>query len=141
MNEEMAKKNDFRRDLFDSLRDELLGPAGGDDESLRERPTLRYLVGRLAPHDTAVNPEEDDDASDVGADNDDADVGYASPISMTMNPSSIGISFIAIPEVQELEVIVRWGQYELEEHEEEGKDGKVRKRRRTSARRYTKSPL
>jgi hypothetical protein len=129
MNEESAKKNDFRRDLVDSLRDELLGPAGGDDESLRERPTLRYLVGRLAPHDTAVHPEEDDDAGDVGADDDDADVGYASPISMTMNPSSIGFSFIAMPEVRELEVVVRWGQYEIEEHEEEGKDGRVRKRK------------
>ena len=129
MNETIGKKNDFRQDLVQTLVAELLGPSGGEDEKIRERPTLRYLVGRLAPHGTEVDAEEDDNAGDAASDGDDADVGYASPISMTMNPSSIGISFVTTPAAGELEVIARWGQYDQEEVEEEGKDGKLRKRK------------
>ena len=128
MNELNTRKRDTRSDLVQALHDELLGPAGGEGEELtvRERPVLRYLVGRLAPAGTAVHAEEDEGASDAGSDDDDADTGYASPITMAMNPSSIGVSFLTEPGIDDLRVTARWGRYEPEEREEIGKDRRTR---------------
>ena len=131
MDDLTERQREARMDLAHALRSELLGPAGGENEELtsRERPTLRYLIGRLAPANTAVPAEEDEGAADVGGDDDDADTGYASPITMAMNPSSIGLSFVTEPGVGQLEVSLRWGRYEPGERDEEGPDGKTRKRK------------
>ena len=131
MNDLTRRQRDARTDLIGALRSELLGPAGGEDEELssRERPTLRYLMGRLAPAGTVVAVEDDEGSADVGGDNDDADTGYASPITMAMNPSSIGLSFIVEPGIDHLEVTLRWGRYEAEEIEEVGGDSKPHKRK------------
>jgi hypothetical protein len=128
MNELNTQKRAARSDLLQALHDELLGPAGGEDEELtaRERPVLRYLIGRLAPAGTVVHAEEDEGASDAGSDDDDADTGYASPITMAMNPSSIGLSFLTEAGVDDLIVTARWGRYEPDEREEIGKDGRTR---------------
>lgn len=127
-----------RRDLVKALASELLGPAGGPDEELESprpamappRPSARYLLGRLAPANTRVDAEEDDGAGEAGADGDDADAGNASPISMAMNPSSIGLSFVAADGCGPLEVTATWGQYEETEKEPEegGKPIKVYRR-------------
>ncbi|HUY48532.1 MAG TPA: DISARM system helicase DrmA [Streptosporangiaceae bacterium] len=118
-----------RTDLAGALRGELLGPAGGEDEELpsRERPTLRYLIGRLAPARTAVSAEEDEGAGEAATDDDDTDSGYASPITMAMNPSSIGLSFLTEPGVEQLELTLRWARYEPDEREETGEDGRTRR--------------
>lgn len=131
MNDLTGRQLDARTDLVGALRAELLGPAGGEDEQLssRERPTLRYLIGRLAPAGTAVAAEDDEGSADAGGDDDDADTGYASPITMAMNPSSIGLSFIIGPGVDHLEVTLRWGRYVAEQVEEVGRDSKPRKRK------------
>jgi hypothetical protein len=121
-----------RADLESVLRSELLGPAGGENEELsaRERPTLRYLLGRLAPADTRVPADEDEGTADAGgADEEDSDTGYASPIAMSMNPSSIGLSFVTEPSVGQLQVTLRWGRYSQEEVNREGPDGAIRKER------------
>jgi hypothetical protein len=121
-----------RADLELVLRRELLGPADSDTEELssRERPTLRYLLGRLAPAGTAIPADEDEGAADAGgADDEDSDTGYASPIAMSMNPSSIGLSVVTEPSVKQLEITMRWGRYHLEERDREGADGRVQKER------------
>ena len=46
---------DLRRELHDLIVADLLGPAGGEREVLadpRERVSVRYLVGMLAPRGT-----------------------------------------------------------------------------------------
>lgn len=101
-----------RSDLVDALRSELIGPAAGEAEELTQRPTSRYLLGRLAPPDTKVDPDEDDGSGEAGSDGDDADAGHASPITMAMNPSSIGVSFVVAPHCGPLTVTARWGYYE-----------------------------
>lgn len=58
-------QRDMRSELVAMLSGELLGPMEGPDEALRQRPTGRYLVGRLAPAGTAVSPEEDEGASET----------------------------------------------------------------------------
>ncbi|MYA43531.1 MAG: DNA helicase [Gemmatimonadetes bacterium] len=116
-------QRDMRGDLVDTLNRELLGPFNGPDEVLHQRPTNRYLLGRLAPAGTEVSPEEDEGAADAATDDDSLDTGYASPISMAMNPSSIGLSFTVGPEVREVEVTAEWGSYANERREVEKKDG------------------
>jgi hypothetical protein len=71
------RQKQSRDDLVTMLGRELLGPYDGPDEASDTRPTLRYLLGRLAPAGTAVSPEEDEGAADAGAGDDDADIAYA----------------------------------------------------------------
>ena len=117
----------MRDDLVEMLRRELLGPFDGPDEILRQRPTGRYLVGRLAPLGTMVSPEEDEGAFDTGTGKDDSSTAYVSPISMAMNPSSIGISFAVKSEIKTIQIVAEWGTYNEEKHSVEGKDGNTRK--------------
>ena len=116
----------LRDDLVRTLSRELLGPFEGPDEALRQRPTGRYLLGRLAPAGTAVSQEEDEGAADSGAKDDTSDSGYASPISMSMNPSSVGLSFTVNLGVAAVEVTAEWGSYVEERRDFERKDGSVR---------------
>ena len=104
----------MRDDLVAILDRELLGPFDGPEETLHQRPTLRYLVGRLAPAGTEVGPEEDEGGAGAGSGGDDSETGFASPISMAMNPSSIGLSFTVGPSVRDVEISAEWGTY-LEE--------------------------
>ena len=119
----LETQREMRHDLVEMLGRELLGPFDGPGEALRQRPTSRYLLGRLAPAGTQVGPEEDEGAADAGADGDNLDTGYASPISMAMNPSSIGLSFTIGPDVQQLSVTAEWGSYGQDKIEVERKDG------------------
>ena len=118
-------QRDMRGDLVKTLSCELLGPFDGPDEALPQRPTVRYVLGRLAPAGTQVSPEEDEGAADAAAEDDSLDTGYASPLSMAMNPSSIGLSFTVGSEVGEVEVTVQWGRYVQESRESERNDGSV----------------
>jgi hypothetical protein len=123
----VAAQRRLRTDLVDSLERELLGPSEGETEQIENRPTLRYLLGRLAPAGTAVSPDEDDGAADAGAD-DDGDAVPASPISQAMNPSSIGLSFIVGPSIESLAVSAEWGSYSPVKVEHIDKDGKAHQR-------------
>ncbi|WP_428116982.1 DISARM system helicase DrmA [Candidatus Poriferisodalis sp.] len=116
-------QRDIRDDLVDTLSRELLGPFDGPDETLRQRPTGKYLVGRLAPAGTQVGQEEDEGTADIGAGDENADAGYASPISMAMNPSSIGLSFTIDCSIQEIEITACWGTYAEHKREVERRDG------------------
>ena len=123
----IGRQRGIRDDLVETLSRELLGPFDGPDETLRQRPAGRYLLGRLAPAGTQVSPEEDEGAADAGTGDDNPDTGYASPISMAMNPSSIGLSFTVGPDVREVEVTAEWGRYAQESSEVERKDGSIGK--------------
>ena len=117
----------MREDLVETLGRELLGPFGGPGEVLRQRPTSRYLLGRLAPAGTRVSREEDEGTADATRGGDSADTGYASPISMAMNPSSLGLSFTLGPEINLLSVTAEWGTYSEDKVEVERKDGRTSK--------------
>ena len=124
-------QQELRRDLAETLSRELLGPFDGPEEALPQRPTGRYLLGRLAPVGTAVSPEEDEaeEAGSSAGDDDTSDAGYASPISMAMNPSSIGISFTVNIDIAKVAITAEWGTYTEKACEVEQTDGKVRRRR------------
>jgi hypothetical protein len=110
-NDQMTKELG-RQILVDALRDELLGPEGGPDEILDQQPSGRYLLGRLAPAGVSVGAEDDEGLGGLGGEGgDDGDAGPDSPISASMNPSSIGVSFVVLPGVSTLEVSLSWGDY------------------------------
>ncbi|WP_220250894.1 DISARM system helicase DrmA [Billgrantia montanilacus] len=121
--------------------DDLLGPAGGPEELIKDMSVQdRYLVGKLAPRkpvdgDTTTvepaagmaeddQPDEPQDASlhQPGQDFSkvtgrvDADEDALDEIDTTDNqslvPSSIGMTFCVAPDVDSVEVTASWGRYE-----------------------------
>jgi hypothetical protein len=78
--------------LLAQLERDLIGPQGGDDETLfRVWPSDQYIAGILYPPRDAPNPEDDDQAE--GADDDDGSPGTVVPSSLMRRPSVMGVSF------------------------------------------------
>ena len=121
----LESQRELRRDLVETLSRELIGPFDGPGEVLRQRPTSRYLLGRLAPAGTRVSREEDEGMADAAQGGDSADTGYSSPISMAMNPSSIGLSFTLGPGIRQVSVAAEWGTYSEHKVEVERNDGRA----------------
>jgi hypothetical protein len=110
---EAGAPEEARAKLEQALRLDLLGPES-DDEILRESPLTRYTIGMLAPFGTAVAEEELDE--EIAADIDDEESGSADgqpPISQALTPSSIGVSFLVASTTRSVNVVARWGDYEL----------------------------
>jgi hypothetical protein len=111
-NTQQMTKELGRKLLIEALQDELLGPEGGENEVLAQRPSLRYLIGRLAPAGTQVGQDEDEGLGDIAGDSDeDHDSGNDSPVSMAMNPSSIGLSFVVDESTTHIDVELTWADY------------------------------
>jgi hypothetical protein len=92
-----------RAELVDRIRAELIGPAGGETEVIRERPDWRYLMGMLFPQNVkgnALADEEEADASagDVVEAGDDS-AALESPVDIMFQvlPSTAGLSFGVAP--------------------------------------------
>lgn len=120
-----ADKRDVRDQMLRALRRELMGPWHSEDptDPSEEFPTARYLVGRLAPQDTEIDPTEDD-ALPTG-DSEDGETNEASfepPQVLGFMPSSMGLSFVLNDTCDKIDVHIGWGQYyraeEAPEHDE-----------------------
>ena len=136
---------EYVRDLLQiSVMDDLLGPANGPLEQIRDMSVRdRYLVGRLAP----LNAEAKGDALGVDGSGDDEEepddlvvkaqaqkpdspTNNAVPESETSEevdtgnnqsliPSSFGLTFCVAGDVNEIEIEALWGKYErFYDHEE-----------------------
>ena len=116
-----------RQALVEALRLDLVGPTPGHalaDERLREweRPSKWYLTGFLvpagAPAEQAADADENEEVGETpetGGDSEDpAEDGKGAKKSRF--PSSLGLSFLAPGEMREVEVVVRWGDYERGEY-------------------------
>ncbi|MDF5755566.1 DISARM system helicase DrmA [Spongiactinospora sp. TRM90649] len=102
----------IRRELEQMVIQDLHGPFGEEAEEFRERPTDRYILGRLAPDGEMIEP----DLLDDGAETDDADVGEdeAEPSALTMAsmmPSALGCTVLVTADTAELKVTVHWARY------------------------------
>lgn len=101
-----------RERLISALRLDLLGPEA-PDELLPQSPATRYLVGMLAPQNTEVDPVEDEqnveapDDSEGSADPQET----PPPMSLSLAPSSIGISFVVADGTANLTATASWGDY------------------------------
>jgi hypothetical protein len=118
------KSRETRDHLFEALRRELMGPTT-PDEVIREYPTSRYLVGRLAPAraaeddtDAAIDPAENDSLAVGGGDDEDGEEDASPPLIIGFNPSSFGLSFLIDARVHTLRTKVSWGDYRREKKED-----------------------
>lgn len=136
---------EYVRDLLQiSVMDDLLGPANGPMEQIRDMSVRdRYLVGRLAPLDAAAkgddlgvdgSGEDDEEPGDLivkaQAEKPDSPSNNAVPDAETSDevdtgnnqsliPSSFGLTFCVAGDVDEIEIEALWGRYErFYEHEE-----------------------
>ncbi|MHB8464562.1 MAG: hypothetical protein ACYDH6_13900 [Acidimicrobiales bacterium] len=117
----------LRREFEDLVLGDLLGPAGGADETLpgRIRVRDRYLVGMLAPAGTlAMDPERVDGAAVNGdtAPAEDTSLDDATAAQPNLFPSSFGFTCVLAPGVTALEATAMWGRYRKEKAQQEGGD-------------------
>jgi len=126
---------ELRTELHKMVVADLLGPAGGEEETVEEATVRsRYVVGLLAPKGQTAVPQPDDDeeaiAEEAGekaiSEADDGELAIAGkdtqdgkPSSRTssmptMLPSSLGMTFSVSAHAsrQSIQVTARWGQYQ-----------------------------
>ncbi len=125
----------LRRELESLIVGDLLGPAGGEGETLpgRGRVRDRYLVGMLAPAGTlAVDPERADGAAVDGdtAPVEDSSLDDASAAQPKLFPSSLGFTCVVASGTDELLITAGWGRYlkEKAEAERDARPGTVWRR-------------
>lgn len=122
------KPTDVRSELIDALRLDLVGPTrtlGDPKEVLPQAPSRWYLTGFLVPTDAdesqRIDPtsvdELDQAAEPAGLDDDVTPDRAAARRSFL--PSSMGLSLLVPAALNELKVVVRYGEYLRSEQEED----------------------
>lgn len=132
----------IRAELEELVVNDLYGPIDGDPHEefpTSERPTDRYILGRLAPSGAVIEPEEQDSLGDSGAaeiageseattarteDGDDEDTTV--PSGTTMFCNAHGFTVCVEPDTTRLLARATWAHYE----NVPGPDGKGRYHRR-----------
>jgi len=123
----MTTPLDVRQELVDALQLDLIGPTGplgNHKELLTQTPSRWYVTGFLVPTDAdedqrcdpTSNDELDQAAEPAGLDDDSTPEKTAARRSYL--PSSMGISVLLPAGVNELDAVVRYGEYLRVEHEE-----------------------
>lgn len=130
----MTSSTDVRGRLIDVFRRDLVGPHPGKDpdlarERINENPSRWYLSGFLAPADDPLtlddatedsDPDEQEldvsepDTEGAGGAAGDTDLPDAPNTRKRFLPSSIGITALLDPEVEEVDVHLSWGDYRTE---------------------------
>jgi len=116
-----------RDELHHLVLADLHGPLGGETEEFgSERPTDRYIVGRLAPDGTVIEP----DTQDESADTDGADLGEdhpepSAPNIVSLAPSAMGCTAYVAGDTKELSVRAEWAWYRRTAPEAESEQSRV----------------
>ncbi len=111
----------YIRDLLKlATIDDLLGPANGPFEEIVGMSVKdRYLVGKLAPKDTLLSEEQNeelpstDGTADAESDSREADASS----NRSLIPSSFGLTVCIDGSLEQIEVEAHWGRYERGESE------------------------
>jgi len=130
-----AKEQAYVRELLQlAVIDDLLGPADGPDEEIVGMSVRdRYLVGKLAPMDTAPDAVETDTFGESGhPDFEERDEEVETSTNQSLVPSSMGFTFCVDGELENVQLFANWGRYERtqseRENEETGKSPRCWKR-------------
>ncbi|MDC0183331.1 hypothetical protein OAJ43_04255 [Nitrosomonadales bacterium] len=85
-----------REKIVNYLRKELIGPVGAENETMKDKPHIRYLAGTLFPQDAQIEITPDDDVTSSPAGEDEKDDD--SPLSLIFQdaPASMGFSFFYV---------------------------------------------
>ena len=110
---QLPSPEEIRDELDGLVRRELLGPFDGLDEEIDAPPTVRYLVGMLAPPQLEIGEEQNEGAQIGGTeDGQDGKAEESQVRSDSLFPSSIGLSFVVDESVTHVNVKATWGRYE-----------------------------
>ncbi|KWX04863.1 hypothetical protein TH66_06105 [Carbonactinospora thermoautotrophica] len=117
---------EVRRRLEELVVRDLLGPIGGETEQMpsRERPTEYYILGRLAPRGTLIDPGGQDTLAE-GEPAEEGDIEPEAPGSPSLHPSALGLTCCVLPEARRLRVRAAWGQYLSQKIEVDGEPRRV----------------
>ncbi|MGI8624294.1 MAG: DISARM system helicase DrmA, partial [Solirubrobacteraceae bacterium] len=135
---DLARTPGELRDEVEALvRDDLIGPLGGEQEELLDAPVDQYLLGLLAPrrgNADAPGPPEDELATAVSDDSGAEGHAEDRPAAVEqLVPSAFGMTFALEPGCTRLLVDARWGAYSRETSDEKldrgGKPARVWRRR------------
>ena len=133
----MKTVTDVRDKLLDFVRDDLVGPAHGPDETLEDQPTIRYSAGVLFPqeleNDESLPPAGDDVEIDIdestlepidqdekqttkslGGEPSDNDYDDTVTLANEYKPSAIGLTFAVPKEAREITVTAHAAVYATE---------------------------
>ncbi|ADK85929.1 helicase domain protein [Desulfarculus baarsii DSM 2075] len=130
-----AEEQAYVRELLQlAVIDDLLGPADGPVEEIVGMSVRdRYLVGKLAPMDTAPDAAETDTFGESGhPDSEERDEEVDTSTHRSLVPSSMGFTFCVDGELENVQLFANWGRYERtqseRENEETGKSPRCWKR-------------
>lgn len=119
----MATSADIRQELIETLRLDLVGPDNDHPfatELLPEPPSRWYLTGFLVPTTAPISQREDATAAEEidsaaeGGGFDDTEPPDRISAGRSYLPSSMGLTVLVSPGVEQLEVKVSWGDYTWE---------------------------
>ncbi len=114
----MEKLSETRDAFVSYLRDQLVGPAGGEDEMLRDPPDRRYLMGTLYPRSAELRDqlwEDEQENNEAAAGTSEEDRFADDPVAEANAwlPSSVGLSFFT--DAETLQVTCSAATYEIDE--------------------------
>ncbi len=123
----MTSPLEVRRDLVDALQLDLVGPTGplgNHKEVLTQTPSRWYLTGFLVPTDAdeeqRFDPTSGDDVDQTPAvaNVDENETPEKTAARRSYLPSSMGVSILLPAAANELDAVVRYGEYLRVEHNE-----------------------
>lgn len=120
-----AQEQAYVRELLQmAVIDDLLGPADGPDEEIVGMSVRdRYLVGKLAPMNTAPDAAETDTFGESGRpDSEERDEEVDTSTNQSLVPSSMGFTFCVDGELDNVQLFANWGRYERTQSELENKE-------------------
>ena len=130
-----VKEQAYVRELLQlAVIDDLLGPADGPVEEIVGMSVRdRYLVGKLAPMDTAPDAVEMGTFGESGRpDSEEQDEEVDTSTNQSLVPSSMGFTFCVDGELENVQLFANWGRYERTQseqvNEETGKSPRCWKR-------------
>lgn len=109
---------------FNPRLSSLLGPADGPHEEIVGMSVRdRYLIGKLAPMDTALDAAETDTFGESGRpDPEERDEEVGTSTNQSLVPSSMGFTFCVDGGLENVQLFANWGRYERTQSERENED-------------------
>ncbi|MBP1159813.1 helicase-related protein [Rhodococcus sp. PvR099] len=105
----LDEKYRFRTEMVDELAADVVGPGGGENETIAEPPLDRYIVGALWPSDDERQETPEPDGADADREStDDSPVAQA----LMRYPSSVGLTFsVRLADAQDITIGIEGASY------------------------------
>ncbi|MEH0420207.1 DISARM system helicase DrmA [Streptomyces sp. B21-083] len=109
----LPRPQEIRSELEQLVVRDLLGPIGDQNEELSDSPVDQYVIGRLAPNGSTVEPDQLDALADAEPQAlEEGDREPDAPNVPSLQPSAIGFTICLDGDATELTVAASWARYE-----------------------------